>query len=261
MSSGGLVAILAHKAGYGRTNHEVDHRLLGQELLLSFLNVVFHDVDLIDGLRMRQTPLAQAGLCPIEPDISGVCKCLSTALAWPVLEGETAPHQYFARVCVGFLRSANCPAIKSRYHELLEDLDTLATARIFLFTQPDPMIVSAAHLNTRMLTHEGHSLVKRRRIDEDFSQAFVVAVMRQRRARSVRELARMAGSICSTTAAAWLPQTMAEYRASMLLTFVRPQNCSFSYDGGRFGQPKEETVLGPFEDCDTGIAKWLPIQA
>ena len=107
----------------------------------------------------------------------------------------------------------------------------------------NPLEVSSALLDYKQ---------KKRRLDEDY----VPAMLESKRSKTVGDLATAMGDLAASSAKSYIGKYCAQYRSAMHMSFMNCQHIGVAYDGGRFGQPKEETIVMCAVDSLRGVAGW-----
>lgn len=99
---------------------------------------------------------------------------------------------------------------------------------------------------------------RKRRVDEDYKASLAEEVSGGA-ARTMGALLRARG-LSDSRAQGWVEEHMAGVRASLLLSFDRPQNVGICFDASRLGNPSEETLMVQVTDGDRHLGAWFPPQ-
>ena len=120
-------------------------------------------------------------------------------------------------------------------------------------------VSDAAAMGAQALVCHGKRSAKR--LDEDLRSAMMGSMLQERRGSTVGAIARASGVIPEATAKNWIPRHLAEYRASLMLSFAESSAVCICFDASRVGCPKEETLTTAIVDLCSGRAGWLAPQA
>lgn len=152
-------------------------------------------------------------------------------------------------LCGLFAHQEACPNCSSWFQKLVAPVARAIGERVLVVGGDNPLEVPEA------------SAGKKRRIDQDF-RAAIMESAKDFGASTPQAFARSQGQVADSTMETWFPRWLGGMRSAQLLTFAQSRGAvSVAFDAGRFGCPKEDTLVLAVCLSGSGVGTWLPPQA
>lgn len=146
-----------------------------------------------------------------------------------------------------------CPKCSSWFQKLVAAVARTIDERVLVVGGGNPLEVPEILLET--------SAGKKRRIDQGF-RAAIMESAKDFGASAPQAFARSRGHVADSTVDTWFPRWLGGMRSAQLLTFAQSRGAvSVAFDAGRFGCPKEDTLVIAVCLPGSGVGTWVPPQA